>query len=91
MPVKMPKIHQCRFVEVSDLVPKSWVDWFWGLISENAPFSWGDNNRSMVTADDFARYCEERLDGVDDVSEAAKRRWLDSIYALGQTYIDLEN
>ena len=75
-----------EFVEMTSIVPEHWTFWFYAVISEDAPFSWGDNNRSMVTADDFARHCEERLDDSPQV-----KKWLKKIYTLGQMYIDLES
>lgn len=81
----------CTFVEVSDLVPKSWTPWFWGLISEGAPFDWGNNNRSLVTASDFARHCEARLLDCKETSQSAKTKFLKQLWDLGETYIDLEN
>ena len=79
----------CAFVPASSLVPKAWSEWFWTLISENAPFSWGNNNRSLVTASDFARHCEDRLEGT--TSQSSITRFLKKVRALGETYIDLEN
>ncbi len=80
------KVQTCEFVSATDLVPRSWDKWFWENISENAPFSWGDNNRSMVTASDFARHCEERLDDSPKI-----KRFLKKVRALGEMYIDLES
>ena len=80
------KLQACAFVSASSLVPRSWRGWFWELVSDNAPFSWGDNNRSMVTANDFAQHCEERLD------DAPKcKRFLCKVRRLGDMYIDLES
>lgn len=79
-------VQTCEFISASDLVPRSWDCWFWGLISEDAPFSWGDNNRSMVTASDFADHCEERLDDSPKV-----KRFLKKVRSLGEMYIDLES
>ena len=81
----------CCFIEVSDLVPKSWVSWFWSLISEQSPFDWGNNNRTLVTADAFADHCEARLLDCDETSQAAKTKFLNKLRELGQRYIDLEN
>jgi hypothetical protein len=81
----------CCFIEVSDLVPKSWLSWFWTLISEKAPFNWGDNNRTLVTADAFADHCEARLLDCDETSQAAKTKFLNKLRDLGETYLDLEN
>lgn len=80
------KVQTCDFVSATNLVPRRWDNWFWDKISNNAPFSWGDNNRSMVTASDFARHCEERLDDSPKV-----KRFLKKVRALGEMYIDLES
>jgi hypothetical protein len=82
----MMKVQTCEFISATDLVPKGWDKWFWEKISEDAPFSWGDNNRSMVTASYFALHCEERLDDSQKV-----RRFLKKVRALGEMYIDLES
>jgi hypothetical protein len=79
-------VQTCKFVSATDLVPKGWRKWFWGEISENAPFSWGDNNRSMVTASAFANHCEERLDDSPKV-----KRFLKKVRSLGDMYVDLES
>jgi len=85
--VKKPKIHTCKFVLLSTLIPANWAaQGFYEKISDNAPFSWGDNNRSMVDAQAFADHCQDRLD-----DSAKVREWLKKIRNLGQTYIDLEN
>jgi hypothetical protein len=81
-----PVRHACEYVCGTDIVPRRWDKWFWAQVSDNAPFSWGDNNHSLVTASDFARHCEERLDDSIKV-----KRWLKTVRALGETYIDLEN
>jgi hypothetical protein len=87
---KRIRVCKTEFVEVTDLVPKQWGSWFYECISNNAPFSWGDNNRSMVTAECFARHCEDRLDDVP-TTQGAIREWFKKVYGLGQMYIDLEN
>lgn len=84
----------CEFVEASDLVPTEWTPWLWSRISEDAPFSWGDNNRSMVCACDFRRHCEDRLlDASDeeDVPQEDIDQFLERLRELGDLYIDLEN
>jgi len=42
-------MRACSFVEISDLLPMYWAE-LWYAIRENGAFSWGDNNRSLVTA-----------------------------------------
>lgn len=87
-PVDTPcvEVHSCEFVSATDLVPRNWDAWFWAEISHNAPFSWGDNYHSLVTASDFARHCEARLDDSLKV-----KRFLRKLRALGETYVDLES
>jgi len=89
----IPRIT-CEFVEVTSLVPKDWVEWFWWLISESAPFTWGDLNRALVTASDFSRHCEDcLLDAADDFSVPQEDidTFLSVLENLGETYVDLEN
>ena len=80
------KIQTCEFVSATSLVPRGWNKWFWEEISENAPFSWEGNSRSMVTASDFADHCEERLDDSPKV-----KRFLKKVRSLGEMYVDLES
>lgn len=84
-----------EFIEVTDLVPAAWGMWFYGAISCDAPFSWGDNNRTLVTTSRFKDHCEEILEGVvedmDDVEQAEVENFLKMLGDLGETYIDLEN
>ena len=86
-------VETCRFIPVSSVVPAAWQSWFWQLVSEDAPFSWGGNNRTLVTASAFFDHCSARLDGA---GKSQKRRreitkWLEFVSSLGETYIDLEN
>jgi hypothetical protein len=91
------QVHQASYIEASDLVPKEWVNWFWGLISESAPFSWGDNNRTFVTASRFLNHVSNALETVKDFPEEGDPteeeidNFLKVIDELGETYIDLEN
>ena len=84
-------------IPCTSIVPRTWDDWFWSLISDSAPFSWGDNNRSIVTAERFARHAESCMSSDPDLCEykgtlkRAYRNWLDDVRKLGDTYIDLEN
>jgi hypothetical protein len=87
-------VHCTEFIELSRLVPKSWIFWFYNTISDNAPFSWGDNNRTLINANFFYTHCENRimdLSESESTTYGAKREWLKKISNLGQMYIDLEN
>ena len=84
----------CEFVEVTSLVPEGWATWFWCLISESAPFTWGDLNRALVTASDFRRHCEDcLLDTADEqgIPQEDIDAFLRVLNDLGETYVDLEN
>jgi hypothetical protein len=93
----VPRLH-CAYVEASSVVPKAWGPWLWSLVSDDAPFTWGDNNRSMVTANRFREHlscCLDLLDP-DELSNMGVTReeldiYLISLDELGETYIDLEN
>lgn len=78
-------IQTCKFIPATDIVPRHWDKWFWEAISNNAPFSWGDNNHSLVTANDFANHCQEHLDDSPKV-----QRFLKKLRKLGEMYVDLE-
>jgi hypothetical protein len=91
-------IQTCKFVPITSIVPKEWTGWFYTAISENAPFSWGDNNRTMVDAQSFANHIDEVLSYQDDEETLSEiEKYQDAVYDtlnyLGakNIYIDLEN
>lgn len=88
------KKQTLEYIELSDLVPESWRDWFYGLISEDAPFSWGDNNRTLVTALRLHDHVYDRIDvAIEDgvITQEDADKFLKMVEELKQTYIDLEN
>jgi len=89
------KIVTYPCVPLTSLVPKQWEHWFYAVISDNAPFSWGDNDHTLVNAQFFANHCEERvLDevGVEAIAKPwAAREWLKKIRRIPDgVYVDLE-
>lgn len=90
-----PQIYSCKYVCVTEIVPKEWTEWFYDMISQDAPFSWGDNNRTMVDALSFAHHVQDRIDLQDEVKISKKT--LKSFYKTLDDlekqliYIDLEN
>ena len=92
-----PKSETCEFIPATALVPVCWEDWFWAAFSSDAPFSWGDNNRTLVTASRFVAHAKDVINqslGGDNPSpeEAAEcEAFLSALDELGETYIDLEN
>ena len=88
------------YIPLSSLVPKEWVEWFYGCLSESSPFTWGDCNRSLVTASRFFTNASEVIDMqegfMEDPAQAVTLReeadiFLGTIAGLGETYIDMEN
>lgn len=70
------------FVQLSDVVGDD--DGFCELIANDAPFSWGDNDFSIITAGrlaDHAEECDHRKEYTDLIQQ---------IRDLGDTYINLE-
>ena len=85
-----------QYFEISAITPKEWHCWFFNILSDNAPFSWGDNNRTLVTAERLHDHCVNILDGIPEeesstVSQVEIDEFLRNLENLGQTYIDLEN
>ena len=94
--VKLAEITKsCQYIDVTDLVPEDWRRWFFGAISEDAPFSWGDNNRSMISKDRFIAWSKEVIDSwaedvaMDELEQEKFFECLDNI--PDDVYIDLEN
>lgn len=80
--------HSVSFVYASDIVPPEWRGWFWELISTDAPFSWGDNNHTLVTPGEFADHAANRLEA--DVR--GRQRFLERVRRLPRgVYINLES
>ena len=101
MKTKLPKTQTAKFVPISEIVPKDWNGWFYDVISQDAPFSWGDNNRTLVDAISFGHHAEDMLDmeesfgsntGRDGLIEG-REEFFDILNALAKkkVYIDLEN
>lgn len=85
------KIETCQYVEFSALIPKSFGCDFSCAFSENAPFSYGDNNRTLVTASRVRDHSLDVLDCTDTIPDEEKSEFLDLLESLGETYIDIEN
>lgn len=97
-PIKTIKPKTCKYIEVSEIVPEDWKSWFFAAISQNAPFSWGDNNRTMVDAISFGHHVEEVLDVEETFGENTsikkhRKKFFNMLNDLEKklVYIDLEN
>lgn len=95
-PEEAASAETVSFVAVSSLVPAAWREWFFDAMSVGAPFTWGDNNRSLVTASRFLEHAEhvidlERNGGALEAGETESEEFISRLLAMGETYIDLEN
>ena len=93
------KVLTCKYVPVTSIVPVQWKEWFFAALSSSAPFSWGDNNLTMVDVERFARQCEIVLED-NCAAPGAVREWLKMVrrldpgavrFATPKVYIDLES
>ena len=83
-------IKTLEYIEATSLIPQQWSSDFWMIFSETSEFTWGDNNRSLVTA---SRFLDEflRLDVDDFATQEEYDDFVNTLENLGETYIDLEN
>ena len=88
-------IEEVKHVAMSQVMPDDWHSWIFCAVSENAPFSWGDNNLSLVSAERFLNHLEDVLDLHDDENtiKEHKESVIDTLNYLSNKniYIDLES
>ena len=84
-------VEETKYYPLSKLFA-GFPDELYGMISENAPFSWGDNDRTLVTADRFLAHFIETLE-YEDLKEEDYKKVFDTLEQLSKyrIYIDLEN
>lgn len=92
-------IRTCKYIPLTDIVPLSWNSFFYAELAQDAPFSWGDNNKTLVTATRIA----DHVDGFASEWKFTPRdpdpylrpvyvkRWLKAVRDLGNTLIDLDS
>lgn len=85
-----PKINTCCFINASSLIPEGVERDFWRTLSENSPFSWGDNNKSLVCAIDLLHHIKEIEDNFS-MPKDTLNKIIQELESLEETYIDLEN
>jgi hypothetical protein len=96
MKTKDLQIDTLQSVGVTQIIPKEWEDWIWTGLSDNAPFSWGDNNHSLVDAFSFGDHLDSVLDyhqdDYEDVIKEYRQAVFDTINYLeaNKIYIDME-
>lgn len=90
-----PKMQTLQFIAISDLIPQSFGDLgeFLAAVGEDAPFSFGDNDRTLILASRFADWCENCVDRLEDngCDNDEVNKFIAELWKLDETYIDLEN
>lgn len=90
---KKLKVEACKFVRLTEIVPETWREWFYEVLSENAPFSWGDNNRTLIHAYRIERQLEymdiEDNGATEEEIEAFKKTLME--LDKKEIYVDIEN
>jgi hypothetical protein len=82
-------LRSTTYINAEDLLPKTWIrNGIWGTLSSDAPFSWGDNDITLVTASRFADHIEDALQ--DEVDKSTLTKVLKKIKAQGEVYVNLE-
>lgn len=88
-------IEEVKCVAMSEVMPEEWHSWIFCALSENAPFSWGDNNKTLINADRFMDHLVETLDFHDQEKniEDFRESVIDTLNYLSNKniYIDLES
>ena len=55
-------IHTAKFVCLSDTLPPHWRSWFEeNVLQDDTPYSWGDNNRTLISVTRFKSFCEKKF------------------------------
>lgn len=89
-------IDTLKSVGITQIIPDDWKDWIWTDLSDGAPFSWGDNNHSLVDAFSFKDHLDSVLDSQDEELEEIIKKHLPAItdtlnyLQANNIYIDLE-
>lgn len=52
--------RQVNVVDLTDIVPVDWFDWFWDMLNTASPdFSYGDNNLTLIFPERFAYFISD--------------------------------
>lgn len=92
------------FINISEIVPKNWGDWFYDLIAETSFISWGDAEHTLIDRDRLYEISKDALnnelarmedyppvDGEDVLTKEIIQDFLSKIENCGAGLIDLEN
>jgi hypothetical protein len=88
-------VEEVKHVAMSQVMPEEWHSWIFYALSENAPFSWGDNNMTLIHADRFMDHLVDTLDLNDQEKniEDFRESIIDTLKYLSANniYVDLES
>jgi hypothetical protein len=92
------QIDTLKSVGVTQIIPEDWGHWIWTDLSDGAPFSWGDNNHSLVDVMSFKYHldCILKYKDEDELEQTIKEHRpaiIDTLNYLeaNDIFIDLEN
>lgn len=87
--------NTCSFISASSLISEDLGKVFWFPFSENVPFSWGDNDRTLVAVHRFGKHMDETVaELAGKLTEEQKREFeliRSALIILDTGYIDLES
>ena len=96
MKTKDLQIDTFKSVGVTQIIPEQWEHFIWTTLSDDAPFSWGDNNHSLVDAFSFGDHLDSVLDYHQDDYEDDIKEYRQAVFdtinylEANKIYIDLE-
>jgi hypothetical protein len=78
---------------MGQLFPEEWRTWIFDLISDDAPFSWGDNDHTLISVDRFKSWFDEVMSSLDSDETALRYQVDEKLAELEQrgAYIELES
>ena len=88
--MNIDKLKTITICPVSALFPDDWTDWIFDAISSDAPFSWGDNDHTLVDAEAFKDHLAYVFSMQDKYLLEDINKHKDSIYNVLKKLGDLE-
>lgn len=90
--MNIDKLKTITICPVSALFPDDWRDWIFDAISFDAPFSWGDNDHTLVEAEAFKDHLAHVFSTQDHIEDLTVEinKHKDSIYNILKKLSDLE-
>jgi len=95
------RLRVCHYIPLSQILKKNITSEYskdpdldkmqaFEILSLDAPFSWGDNNRTLVTASRLLTHWINSRDIIAPSNDCFEKL-VEDLESLGETYIDLEN